>query len=67
MIAATMIIINIVQAALIDHLNSVAWVTIFPGVVLIVSLLAIGLNVRLSWEKLKGEWREKPDENTRTF
>lgn len=53
-----MIIINIVQAILIDHMHSMIWATVFPGVVLGLSLGAIAINGVLSREKLGLAWKD---------
>ena len=55
-----MIVINIIQAGLIDHIHSIVWVTVFPGAVLATSLVAIGLNARLSSAMIMTEWRGAP-------
>lgn len=61
-LAATMVVINIIQAGLIDRIHSIVWVTVFPGSVLAASMLAIGLQTRLSREVIMPEWREAPGE-----
>ena len=53
-----MALINIVQAGIIDHLNSIAWIVAFPLAVFITVLAAILLNATLSRKTIMLEWRE---------
>jgi len=53
-----MVIINIIQVILIDRIHSIVWVTVFPGAVLILSLMAIMLSGLLSRRNLATAWRD---------
>ncbi|TKA73946.1 hypothetical protein B0A55_05646 [Friedmanniomyces simplex] len=51
-----MVVINFLQAALLDRLHSFVWITGFPLVVFILALLGIAVFVWRSWGRLKAEW-----------
>lgn len=62
-----MVVINIVQAILIDRINSIVWITVFPGVVLILFLAAIALHGTLSREKLVSAWKDTTRETPQAY
>ncbi|KAK4560544.1 hypothetical protein LTR86_005741 [Recurvomyces mirabilis] len=55
--AAVMVIINIIQAACLDYLHSLAWIVVFPAVVLGAMILTVFLTMALSVKELLAEWR----------
>lgn len=56
MAAAVMIIINITQAFLINHLHTMAWILIFPLIVFLFLLLLIASRTAISYKSVRAAW-----------
>jgi len=60
-----MLVINIVQAAVIDRMHSIIWVTVFPATVLGIAVALIVLNGVLSRDTLALTWRNTTGQTSR--